>query len=318
MIKISSFHPTSNFLHITYEFLDDKLVIKQKSLTAEFEAEIKYEKIKVIQNRRIADLNWLKTGFILFIILGFFPLIFGSFYHNNLIIQLAIKAIAIAGVILCIPTFHKDDYYSFLDIDRNNLTTVRVNNNSRKLLNEAINLIKQKTKIISETKLTDSLPDTPSIFEITQHDIPDFLNKSVTRFYEDRLIDSEQSLIENLVTEVKYSELSGKTQLFKGGNEKWSALGWLWLFFIGAFFLLIVTFSPQPTKLVVQYSYLYWSGTILSIPMFILRYRKKEALLFYNTNDQVVWWTRPTAANRKKLEQIVEFIQTKTSPNPKD
>ncbi len=46
MIKISSFSPLENFAKTTWEFYDDHLVIKVKSLTLDYETEVSYEKLK--------------------------------------------------------------------------------------------------------------------------------------------------------------------------------------------------------------------------------------------------------------------------------
>jgi len=50
MIKISAFSPTQNFSKWIWEFYDDQLVIKTKSLTVEYDREIKYEKVQSIQS----------------------------------------------------------------------------------------------------------------------------------------------------------------------------------------------------------------------------------------------------------------------------
>jgi hypothetical protein len=313
MISINSFFPLDNFTRQVYEFFDEKVLIKTKSLTIETEHETKYEKIKVIQRKKYTDLRWFGITFFIITIIGVLHAILNWTCQSNPTIYFIEKLGAVLGLLLCIPVLHKIELCSFLDADRNYLANIRVNNHNRKLLEDAIKLIKQKSEIFSETNLADPLAGTPQIFEITQWDISDFLNKSVARFYEDRLVDSEKSLIEELVTEVKYCELSGKTQSIKVGNVCWSSLGWFWLFLSSTTFFLIDIFSPQQTNGVAFY--LFWGGTIPSILMFILRYIKRETLLLKNKNNEVVWWARSNLTNRKKLEQIVEFIQNKTASN---
>jgi hypothetical protein len=48
--------------------------------------------------------------------------------------------------------------------------------------------------------------------------------------------------------------------------------------------------------------------------MFVLRYVKRELLLFYNSNDKIIFWIERSSANAEKLAQIVEFIQGRVSP----
>jgi hypothetical protein len=311
MISISSFYPFSNLARVSFEFCDEKIIFKTKSLTVDNEGEIKYEKIKVIKRKRLIDLRWVGTASWVIGLIGVFYFIFNWPHSSNSTILFIEKLLAILGLLLCIPAFRKREICSFLDSDRNPLATIEVKTNNRKLFEDAIYLIKQKTEIISETNLTNPLADTRPIFEITSWDIPDFLNKSVTRFYDDRFVDSEQSLLEEMVTEVKYCELRGKPKSIKAGNQLWSSLGCFLLGLCTAIITLFALFFPQLTKGIPIYLYLGW--VILSILMFVLRYAKKEVLVFYNKNDQEIWWTRPNASNRKKIDQIVEFIQNKTA-----
>jgi len=41
------------------EFYDDNMVVKTKSLTFDYENEVKYEKIKSIQSRSMREVNWI-------------------------------------------------------------------------------------------------------------------------------------------------------------------------------------------------------------------------------------------------------------------
>jgi len=48
MLKINSFYNVNNLMRIVWEFYDDHVIIKTKSLTVDYENEVKYEKIKFI------------------------------------------------------------------------------------------------------------------------------------------------------------------------------------------------------------------------------------------------------------------------------
>jgi len=46
MLRIVSFNPMSNFSRATYDFLDEKIIVRVKSLTAEYDDEVKYEDLR--------------------------------------------------------------------------------------------------------------------------------------------------------------------------------------------------------------------------------------------------------------------------------
>ena len=313
MIKINSFYPTDNFTRKTWEFYDDKLVVKTKSLTFEYENEIKYEKIKVIRNKRMVNLGWLWVAFTTAAILGGVIIGLDYFHVYNPAIQIIEKAIAILVLIFIIPIFHKDEYYSFLDADNNYLTSIKIDNKSRKSLSEAINLVKNKTKIVSEVYVNNSLPNTPPVYEFTILDFPDFLSRSTVRFYEDKFIDVEKSLAEELTTVIKYDELSGKTKTAKMGNSNWSNALCNWGIFLGTISISLLVLFPKQIYGNWIFLRLYFGGLLLLIPMFLLKYIKSEILLLYDNNDEEIFWTRINSANREKLNQIIGFIQKKVS-----
>src|SRR5688572_22172805 len=64
VIKINSFIPTDNLTRRSWEFYDNYLVVKTKSLSFEYENEVEYEKIKSIRSRSMREFNWIWTSFI--------------------------------------------------------------------------------------------------------------------------------------------------------------------------------------------------------------------------------------------------------------
>jgi hypothetical protein len=309
MIRINSFSIKDNFAQRTWEFQEKNIIARTKSLTIEFEREISYEKIGVIQSRKIRDMNWLCVAFIIIgtfyigrIALNYFGLINSTFLFIE-------KVGLIAGLALIIPIFRKHEEYLFLDTDRNLQMTIRVGSTEQETLQEAINLIKQKTEIISETFPDDLLPNTLPLFEIIELNFLDFMSKSTARFYDDRIIDVEKSLEEETTTEIRYDELSGKTQIIKTGNNGWECVWPYLLMFTFIANRTVTIFFSQQIMGNRLYSWVILGGLILVIPLILLKYIKKELLVFYNKNDEIIFWTRRNSANQKKLDQIVEFIQ---------
>jgi hypothetical protein len=319
MIRISSFDIMNNFAREIFEFSDEKILFKIKSLTVECEREIKYEKIKSIIHFKRVDLRWFWRGFFIIAIMSGLMFIRVLTHLNNPTINLIQRSGVVVGLILCIPAFHKNDYCSFVDEDKKYLFGIRIDSEiTRELLIMAIERIKQKTEIISDADPTNPLVDQPPVFEITQYDIPDFLHRSTSRFYEDRIIDHEKSLEMEMVTEVKYSELSGKIQSIKSGNNNWSTLWLSWFMFICFLTIFIFSFFPLPGKFYLFFSYLLSGTVILLIPLHFLQYIKREFLIFNNKNDQSIYWVTRNSANRKKLDEIVAFIQNKVTPGTMD
>jgi hypothetical protein len=188
MIKINSFTPADNFTRRSWEFHEDHILIKIKSPTVDYDYEVKYEKIKTIQSRRIADLNWISTSFFTVGLLALAMLV-SYWFHiripNYWVIARILLIIPLAMLFLA---FRRYESYLFIDVNNQVLTRVRVNQKGKQSLLEAIELIKQKTQVTNEAYFDGSLPNTAPIFQFTEYDFADFLNKSTVRVYEDKII----------------------------------------------------------------------------------------------------------------------------------
>lgn len=233
MIQINSFIPTDNFTRRIWEFHEDKIVIKTKSLTVDIEKEVKYEKIKFIESRKSANLYWIWVSFFIFAILSITTLGIDYFGERNTIVDSIEKVVAFFALSLILPSFRKNEYLYFIDAEKNYSTNIKIDNDKKRAqIAEAINLIKQRTNIIAETYLSDTLPKENPTFEIVEFDFPDFLNKSTTRFYEDRIIETYKSLTQEAVRITKYDELNGATKTAKLGNDNWNYVWSYWLIFV--------------------------------------------------------------------------------------
>jgi hypothetical protein len=311
VIKIDSFTPVDNFTRRSWEFYDDQMVVKTKSLTFEYENEVKYVKIKSIQSKRRTDLKWIWASFVTVGLMGLITsglIRLGIAIPNLDVIE---KIVVICALVMLFPAFRRYEYYSFLDGDKNFLTTVRVNQKNKQSVLEAIKLIKQRAEITSETYFDDSLPGTSPVFQFTVFDFADFLNRSKVNVYDDKIIDVEKSLVEEVTTVIRYAELSGKTKIAKMGNDNWDYVWSYWLILVCITGISAATFFAEQLRGNYLLLKLFFGGLALLIPLFLFRYIKGEILIFYDKQDYGVFWTWVNASNREKLKQIVEFVKGK-------
>lgn len=311
MIKINSFIPTDNLTRRSWEFYDNHMVVKTKSLTFEYETEVEYEKIKSIRSRSMREFNWIWTSFITVGFVGIAKLGLDYFCITNPIIDVVEKIVIVFALAILPLAFLKYEYYSFLDADKNFLATVRVRKKSRPLVFEAIKIVKQKTEVTNETYFDASSPSNPPVFQFSEFDFADFLNKSKVSVYDDKIIDIEQSLAEETITVVRFDELSGKTKFAKMANSMWDYVWSYWLFFVAISGISITIFFAEWVKGNFLFGNLYFGGLALLIPLFLMRYIKSEILVFYDKKDDGVFWTRVNKTNREKLNQIIEFVKGK-------
>jgi len=312
MIQINSFIPTDNFTRRIWEFHEDKIVIRTKSLTVDVENDVRYEKIKSISTKKNADLNWLWITFAIYGILSVTTLGLEFFDLMNPTLRMIEKVIAAVALLLTLPSFRKYEFYYFWDAEKYHLANIKIDNNEkREQIAEAINLIKKKTEIFSEIYLSDSLPNTPPIFEIVEFDFPDFLNKSTTRFYDDKIIETHKSLVEETARVTKYEEFNGKTKTARVGNDNWNYVWCYWMLFVCIIGFSVYTFFAK--LLVGNYLFgrLFFGGLALLIPLYFLKYIKREFLVFNNKDNEGILGIGVNNKNREKLNQITEFIKSK-------
>ena len=294
-----------------WAFHEDKLVARARSLNIDYEDEVRYEKIKTIQNRTRRDLDWLWVTFIVagLTSLAWLVLPILGVSNNNSVVRLAAQGMVVVAYVLAIAAFRKFEWYSFIDAEDRVLATVFVEKRTKKSMLEAIDLVKSKNPDVRETYGTDGLPSVAPKFQITELDVPDFFSRSTVRFYEDRLVDAEKSWAEELVTVVHYDELREGTKIAKMGNENWGNL-------LGIWFMLVVVgiatanvfFSRQICGNLV-FARACIAALLLLVPLFLLRYIKREMLVFSNKLGNPVFWTPIRASNREILDRIVAFVE---------
>lgn len=312
MIQINSFIPTDNFTRRVWEFHEDKIVNKTKSLTIDAENEVEYKKIKFIRTQKTADLTWLWWTFITFAILSVTTLGLGFFDLMNPTLRITERVIAAVALLLALPAFRKHEFYYFLDAEKYRLATIKIDSDDKKaLIAEAISLIKSKTEIIVEVYIDGPLPDASPIFEIVEFDLPDFLNKSTTRFYEDKIIETSNDLVEETVRVTKYEELNGTTKTVRMGNDNWGYVFSCWLIFVCVASLSASIFFPNLVRGNSFYVKIVFSAFALLIPLLLLRYIKSDFLVFTDKNDDGILGLSVNKKNREKIDQIIQFVKHK-------
>lgn len=312
MIQINSFIPTDNFTRRIWEFHEDKIVIKIKSLKVDDEIEVSYQKIKSISTKKTADLNWVWMTFSIYGILAVTTLGLGFFDLMNPTLRVIEKIIAVIALLLALPSFRKHEFYYFWDAEKYHLANIKIDNNEKRAkIKEAISLIKKKTELVSEIYLSDLLPNTPPVFEIAEFDFPDFLNKSITRFYDDKIIETHKSLVEEIIRVKKYDEFNGSTKTARVGNDNWNNVWCYWMLFV--FITSILTSIFFSKQLFGNYflGRLFFGGLALLIPLYFLKYIKSEFFVFNNKDNEGILGIVVNNKNREQLNQIAEFIKNK-------
>jgi hypothetical protein len=315
MIRIEYFSPLDNFSKSAYEFDAENITYKYKSLYIEAERKIEYQRIKFIELSNRANPRWFYFLFVFICAVVFLNsiallnLAHNPFSLTNPAFQVIDKALIILGFVIFILSLRKNELVSLFDEDREYLATISVNKKNRGFMLEGLDLIKRKTEIIIETNPANSFPDKLVAFEVVQFEILDFLNKSTTKFYEDRLIDVEKSLAEEVTTEVLYSELSGKTQIVKLGNDKANFVWIYFLFFLDFVVFPLDVFFPQLMDSRSRMILVVGMFALTTVAYFLLKFDKRETFLFYGHKDRVLYWTRVNNSNRKRMYQIVGYVQ---------
>jgi hypothetical protein len=257
----------------------------------------------------MADLNWFWASLIAIVAYKIISL--GLGWVNVNVPNILDKVIVGFALLMIFPAFRQYEYYVFLDENKNFLATVRVNSKNKKSFLDATKLIKQKAEITKESYFDDSFPNASPLFQFTEFDFADFLSKSSVFVYEDRIIDVEKSLVEEITTIIKYDELSGETRIAKMGNDNWDNIWSYWLFFVCISGISAATFFSEQIRGSQLAFNLFFGSLALLIPLFLLRYIKSEVLVFYDKQDNGIVFARVNSKNREVLNQIVEFVKGK-------
>ncbi len=313
-VRITQFSPLDGFRRMSWEFQDDHVTVNVKSLSLDFDHEVRYDKIKTITNNKRLNLNWLWVTVVVVVLAALLSLFLPNLGVSKAEATLAAQLLAVVGYACFIPAFRKIETYSFLDAEDNYLTVVFVNERNKKTLFDAIDLIRQKEKGIQEIYIEDPLPSSPPVFQYSQFDLLHYMSRSTVSFYDDRLIEVHRSLAADNVTLVKYGDLGQTIKTVRAANDNWDYVFTNWLMFVSIVGGTAIVFFRQQLACNYPFLYLMAAGYILLIPMFLLRYKKREFLVFYDKHDQAVFGARVDSANREELERAVAFVRGKVAP----
>ncbi len=309
MIEFNSFDLLNYFLFKKYQFFEDKVIIKVKSLLTELDDEIIYENIKIISLIKYRNIRWFNAGIFILAILALVHTFAGFIYRALPYAEMVEKVIIVLGYMLIIPSFFQREIMFFLDENRDVLFSFVINKNNRPSVSKIIDLIKQKTKNIESLNYDGSAPTETPAYEIVQRDFPDIFKVSITKFYDDKIVFSIKNLLQEFTGEIKYSELSKKIENIRSVDQTW---GVLWS--NGMFIILALEISKRlffPNFLGGYWLYFFIGFGSLLILMFLLGYVKYDHLLFLNKNNHILLTIKQDASNWEKLDEIIEFVEGK-------
>ncbi len=317
MIKLTSFYPFPSWLQLIHEFQDEKIIIKKRSLSENFELDIEYSQIAEISYISSARADFTYTGFTLIALISIFSIYFHKSLYENLVFLTGVRFLfPIAVFSYLIGFFIKRLYCQLLDRHGNVITSIRVDRANLEDIFAAVELIKQKAKkTVGELDISEPFPEAKPRHELIEYDIPDFINKSTIRLYDTELIDYEKSVVEETITAVKYSDVH-QFLYGKFGNAQWVTI---------SLHLLLITLGISASHIVYDLPYIL-DHTIRQSAMplmlifsalMLLMYFKSDAIYLINDEDYTLTHIKFNKKNKKDVRQILEFINSKSPAREK-
>jgi hypothetical protein len=313
MIKITSFFPFSNLLRVTQEFYEDKAVVKMKSLTFEREFEFKYSELGEISDAYYISESQNHFGFWLFGFTAFAFSIANNLIQANLILLRTAQTLYICGFLLYATSFIKSWYIIFSGKNDNFLTRIKQTRGNQDLILKVIETIKNKSENIQEYSSTNPFPEEHKFEHISYDDLN--TKKTIERFYENEIVGFQKYLGGENVYSIKYSLLSGKVYRGKEGSDIWGFVLTAFVFLISIISGLIFGFDVYPS---ISLIYIIISLIVILLISFILKFIKRETIGLYDMNDNVKYWTWVTKSNKEKLEDIIEYVQSRIPAGNKE
>ncbi len=314
MIKLTSFYPFSNFLRVTQEFHEDKVVVREKSLTYEREFEFNYVEIGEISDAYYASFYQNKFSFWLLCSIAIALTVFHNLIHTNLVLLRTIQILYASALLLYGVSYIKSWYITFSDKNGKFLTQIKQTRQNQDLISKAIETIKSKSKDVQEISITDPFPEVKPSFEHIDYK---YLNttKTIERFYKNEIVGFKKTLWGDNVYSIKYSRLSGKVYREKAGNDVWGITLTMLTLIASIMIGLILGFDVHPSKFIY---YTFIGLAILVAISFMLIFVKHETVGLYDVNGNVIYSIRKNRSNKEKIEEIIKFVQSKTPSEKKD
>ena len=313
MIKLTSFYPFPSWLRITQEFKDDKIVVTQKSLTAEVKFDVKYEQIAYIKYVARANASHTTAGLITVGALSLISIFFCKALYGNPILLAIMQVLLPLTILLSLLGLRKSQYCDLANKANGVVMTIQMDYRNMANVISAIEFIKQKNLNTEELDIDEPFLDSESLYELVELNLPDFASKSTIKFYETELIDYESSLVEESIRKVKYDSIRQIIHA-KKGNDSWGTISSY--FFLLTFVISGTRLLYSLPKVIDQIMYRsFWPLLIISILLLLLGYFKKEYIFLVDGNENTLEYTAVSKNNKEKIEQILEFIESKIGKN---
>lgn len=313
MIKLTSFRPFPSWLRVTQEFRDDKIIVTQKSLTAEVKFDVRYDQIAYIKYVTRANASHTTTGLIIVGALSLISILLYKAIYSNSILLSIMQVLLPLTILFSLLGFRKSQYCDLADKVNGVIMTIQMDYRNMANVTSAIEFIKQKNLNTEELDIDEPFLDSESLYELVELNLPDFASKSTIRFYETELIDYESSLVEESIRKVKYDSIR-QIIYAKKGNDSWGIISSY--FFLLTFLISGTRLLYSLPKVIDQIMYRsFWPLLIISILLSLLGYLKKEYIFLVDGNDNTLEYTPISRNNKEKVEQILEFIESKISKN---
>ena len=307
MIKITSFYPFSGWLRVTQEFHEDKVIVKTKSLTIEHENEFSYNLITAISDSYRSSGGQEVVGF--WALVGLecaFLFFYKSIYANPLLLG-TLRALIFVGIFLFVSGFKKQWLIYLLYKDRKIITYIKQNRYNQDAILQVINMIMSKSDRIEEISTASPFPESGHIYEHTYYNFSR-LEKTIDRFYADEVIGFQKSPFAESVYSIKYNILNGNTFEGKSGEKVYELVVSFGTFILIVTGVLRLAFDFLPRLFVTYTLYAY---VFFLIASFLLQFIKRKTFGFYGKNERVVYWAYTDQKEKQKIENIIEFVQSR-------
>jgi hypothetical protein len=310
MITIHRYFPFNGLAHVKWEFHPDRVVIATRSLTYDNRREIRYRKIARIQRFRYVDFGWINRACTLVMWAGLGLLVYQLLDVHIPTFWLVEKVIVIAAFFMALPGFRKHEYVAFLGQNAETLATLQLQRRSFDQEESALGLINKKNRI-KEDSFADPLPKRKPVYKIEELTPLKYWHRYHVLFYEDRIIEQNQSFIQDSTMINRYGSLSGKVTTAWMGDDSWSYVWCYWLYLVATVGYVFVLFYPQFLYQNWTFIYTWLAAFALLIPLYLMKFWKREHWILLTREGGQAIRIRMNASNRENLRKIERYVTNK-------
>jgi hypothetical protein len=314
MIKVISFSLFQSLLRVTQEFHEEKALVKVKSLTFEREYEFEYKNVREISDAFHANSSQIVFSFWILFFSSLGIVWFWRFLYSNPLFLRIWQAVYISAWLLFLTGFKRSWRIYFSDANDRILTFIKQTGKNQDLIPQIVKLIKKNSDDLQEISAADPFPDENPKFENIDHNIVE-MHKTTDRFYDDRIIGFQKGIYGEEVYNIQYNQLSG--QVFHGKRSQ-DVL----CFLMPISGLIISMILGLSFGFNISFERAYFRGmwqliTVLLALTFasgLLGLVKREVFGFYGKDGSILYWTYINRTNRNKFSEIVQFVQSRITP----